>query len=99
MTDIALILANMNASYSVAQRLAWSQDRVASLFPVEVDSAANFDDETEEKLDAWLHRLNSLASMIQDSLFKSVGLLEQEGVAAMSNRDKTLLMERIGVVQ
>jgi uncharacterized protein YutE (UPF0331/DUF86 family) len=98
-TDVALILANMNASYSVAHRLAWSQERVANLFPVEVDSVANFDDETEEKLDAWLHRFNSLASMIQDSLFKSAGLLEQEDVAAMSNRDKTLLMERIGVVQ
>lgn len=99
MTDFALIRANVDAAYSIAQRLAWSQERVASLFPVDVGSIASFDDEAEEKIDAWLHRFNTLASMIQDSLFKSVGLLEEENVDKMSNKDKTLLMERLGVVQ
>lgn len=51
-----------------------------------------------EVMDAYLFRYGSLVSNIQDSIFKSIGELEQEPVSAMSDRDKANLMERLGAL-
>jgi len=49
-------------------------------------------------MDAYLFRYGLLVSNIQDSIFKTIGELEQESVSTMGNRDKTNLMERLGAL-
>jgi hypothetical protein len=51
-----------------------------------------------EMIDAYLFRYGSLASNLQDAVFKSIGEIEQEPVSTMSNRDRTVLMERVGAL-
>lgn len=37
--------------------------------------------------------------MIQEQLFRGIAFLEQEDISDKSNRDKTLLMEKLGAIQ
>lgn len=37
--------------------------------------------------------------MIQEQLFKGIAFLEQEDISDKSNRDKTLLMEKLGAIK
>ncbi len=86
------------SAHSIGKRLAWSHDRISPLFPLKSDGVSVLDNESEERLDAYLHRFNTLFSMIQDHLFKGIALLEMEDISNRSNRDKTNLMEKLGVI-
>jgi hypothetical protein len=37
--------------------------------------------------------------MIQDQLFRGIAYVEQEDISDKSNRDKTLLMEKLGAIK
>ena len=101
MSDAAKILfaESLAATRSVASRLAWSCSRVAPLFPVRPAAIPNFQAEDEERLDAYLHRFNTLFVMIQDHLFKGIATLEQEDIQGKSNKDKSNLMENFGAIE
>ena len=58
-----LLYSNIISAYSIAQRLAWSQQRLSGLFPMTAENLSTLDAESEERVDAWLHRFNSLASL------------------------------------
>ena len=96
-----IVYDNTVAAYSIGQRLAWSQNRVAALFPLAADDLHQLAPEQEERLDAWLHRFNGLAAMMQDALFKGIGMLEQEDMTDRypTNRDRANLMEKFGVIR
>jgi uncharacterized coiled-coil protein SlyX len=56
-------------------------------------------DEEEESIDALILRYAQCVSMIQDQLFRGIAFVEQEDLSDKSNRDKTLLMEKLGAIR
>ena len=84
----------------IADRLAFSvlKARVLDLESLDINSVKSLTDDEIEVIDAYIFRYGSLISNIQDSIFKTIGDLEEEPVNEMSNRDKTNLMERIGAL-
>jgi len=100
-TDLQKILkSKLGATASIANRLTYSIGRALDLklAPLDMEKLAHLSDADLEVMDAYLFRYGSLVSNIQDSLFKTIGELEQEAVSTMSNRDKTNLMERLGAL-
>ena len=100
-TDLIKILGSkLTATTSVADRLVYSIRRALDLklSPLSMKKLGLLSDSDMEVMDAYLFRYGSLVSNIQDSIFKSIGEIEQEPVSMMSNRDKTNLMERLGAL-
>lgn len=98
--SIEALKSKLEVTASVADRLVYSigRARKMGLAPLIMEKLAVLSDDDMEIMDAYLFRYGSLVSNIQDGIFKSIGEVEQEPVASMSNRDKTNLMERIGAL-
>ncbi|HET9112666.1 MAG TPA: hypothetical protein VFN66_02205 [Burkholderiales bacterium] len=96
----AILKSKLEVTASVADRLVYSINKAQrlGLVPLVMEKLKSISDDEMETMDAYLFRYGSLVSNIQDSIFKSIGDIEQESVKDMSNRDKTNLMERIGVL-
>jgi uncharacterized protein YutE (UPF0331/DUF86 family) len=56
-------------------------------------------DSQEESIDALILRYSQCVTMIQDQIFKGIAFLEQEDISDKSNRDKALLMEKLGAIR
>jgi hypothetical protein len=67
--------------------------------PLTISTLDGMTDEQEECLDALILRYSQCVSMMQDHLFRGIALIEQEDISDKSNRDKALLMEKIGAIQ
>ena len=59
---------------------------------------AGFGTEKLFAVDALFHRYTSLISVMQDRLFRSIAVVEQEDVDRISRRDLTELMEKLGAL-
>jgi hypothetical protein len=96
----AILKSKIEVTAAVADRLAFSVLKVSklNLNSLTIDRLTALSDDDMEVIDAYLFRYGSLISNIQDSVFKSIGDMEEEPVSTMSNRDKTNLMERIGAL-
>lgn len=81
------------------EKLRYSVEKNARLFPLDSEKLKNFGQEEEESLDAFILRYSQCVSIIQEQLFRGIALLEQENINDKSNRDKTLLMEKLGAIQ
>lgn len=71
----------------------------AGAFPLDLDRLAGLTDEQKESIDALILRYSQCVSMLQDQIFRGIAIAEQENLSDKSNRDKTLLMEKLGVIQ
>ncbi|MDR3368598.1 hypothetical protein [Rhodoferax sp.] len=71
----------------------------AALFPLTPALLAALSDEQQESVDALILRYSQCVSMMQDQLFRGIAYLEQEDISDKSNRDKTLLMEKLGAIK
>lgn len=89
----------MQACAQRISKLQQSLDKIQGLFPLTLQSAAALTDEEEESIDALILRYSQCVSMIQDQIFRGIAYLEQEDVSDKSNRDKALLMEKLGAIQ
>lgn len=69
------------------------------LFPLTPEKLSSLTDEQEESIDALILRYSQCVSIMQDQIFKGIAYLEQENISDKSNRDKTLLMEKLGVIK
>lgn len=81
------------------EKLRYSVDKNAYLFPLSSEKFKLLSQEEEESIDALILRYSQCVSMIQDQLFRGIAMLEQESISDKSNRDKTLLMEKLGAIQ
>jgi len=81
------------------EKLRQSVGKNQPLFPMSLQVAATLTDEQEESIDALILRYSQCVSMIQDQLFRGIAYIEQEDVSDKSNRDKALLMEKLGAIQ
>jgi hypothetical protein len=93
-----VLAENLGAVRATIERLRWLHGRLAGIFPLTAASVAALTPEQQTTCDAFLLRFQSLASAIQERVFKGLALAEDENVHALSNKDRALLMERLGAI-
>ncbi len=94
-----MLVANMLACAQRIDKLRLSVEKTKSLFPLTLERATTLTEDEEESVDALILRYSQCVSMIQDQLFRGIAYLEQEDISDKSNRDKALLMEKLGAIQ
>ena len=100
MTKEQIILqSSLEACRQRTEKLRYSIDKNESLFPITLAQLTAFTSEQEESVDALILRYSQCVTMIQEQLFRGIAFLEQEDISDKSNRDKTLLMEKLGAIQ
>jgi hypothetical protein len=97
--ELTILLSNYAACAQRIAKLAYSLNKNLALFPLTVESAKHLTGEQEESIDALILRYSQSVAMMQDHLFRGIAYVEQEDVSDKSNRDKTLLMEKLGAIQ
>lgn len=95
----SILRTNLEATWLVGKRLAYSCASISHLFPIQPGSIDQISDAEEEKLDALLFRFSSAFSMIQDHVFKSIAIVEGEDISESSRRDVANLMEKLGAIR
>jgi hypothetical protein len=94
-----ILLSNLEACRQRTEKLIYSMAKTAHLFPVTLEQLTAFSDDQEESIDAFILRYSQCVTMIQEQLFRGIAFLEQEDISDKSNRDKTLLMEKLGAIK
>jgi hypothetical protein len=94
-----LFQSNFAASQQRINKLTISLAKTQHLFPLTIPLMHGLSDEMEEAVDALILRYSQCVSMIQDQLFRGIALIEQEDLSDKSNRDKALLMEKLGAIK
>ena len=94
--ETRLLVQSLQACQQRVDKLVYSLGKNAEHLPATVETVAQWNEEQEESLDAFILRYSQCVTMIQEQLFKGIAYLEQEDISDKSNRDKTLLMEKLG---
>jgi hypothetical protein len=97
--EIDILHANIDACRQRIEKLAYSLDKNRAIFPLRPDAVLHLTDEQEESIDALILRYSQCVSMIQDQIFRGIAYAEQEDLTDKSNRDKALLMEKLGAIK
>ena len=93
-----ILLGNIDACKQRVEKLSYSLNKNRPLFPLTTKTVAQLSDEQEESIDALILRYSQIVSMIQDQVFRGIAYIEQEDISHKSNRDKVLLMEKLGAI-
>ncbi|QEP42417.1 hypothetical protein D5085_04240 [Ectothiorhodospiraceae bacterium BW-2] len=93
-----LLIEYYSACVKRGTKLKESLDKCYPLFPLNETTLLDLTTEQEEAFDALILRYSQLTAMVQDHLFRLIAIVEQEDVSQKSNRDKALLMEKLGVI-
>jgi len=94
-----ILLGNINACQQRIEKLTYSLNKNRNLFPLTTSSISHLSDEQEESIDALILRYSQIVAMIQDQIFRGIAYIEQEDLSNKSNRDKVLLMEKLGAIR
>lgn len=97
--ELALLRSNIAACAQRIDKLALSLHKTRMLFPLTLARVTTLSDDQEESIDALTLRYSQCVSMMQDQLFRGIAYAEQENLADKSNRDKALLMEKLGAIR
>ncbi len=94
-----VLLSNVDACSQRIGKLAYSLNKNRVLFPLSIETVSHLSDEQEESVDALILRYSQSVAMIQDQIFRGIAYAEQEDLSDKSNRDKVLLMEKLGAIR
>ncbi|WP_010324928.1 hypothetical protein [Marinobacterium stanieri] len=94
-----ILASNVLACEQRVSKLLYSVNKVRPFFPLLEAQLDALSDEQEESIDALILRYSQTVAMIQDHLFRGIAYVEQEDISDKSNRDKTLLMEKLGAIR
>ena len=97
--ELDMLRSNVEACRQRLAKLAYSVNKNRGLFPLEISTIKTLTDDQEESIDALILRYAQSVSMIQDQIFRGIAYAEQEDLSDKSNRDKVLLMERLGAIR
>lgn len=97
--ELKILLSNVDACGQRIEKLVYSLNKNRVLFPLSVEAAERLTDEQEESIDALILRYSQSVAMIQDQIFRGIAYAEQEDLSNKSNRDKVLLMEKLGAIR
>ncbi|OHC70904.1 MAG: hypothetical protein A3H93_19205 [Rhodocyclales bacterium RIFCSPLOWO2_02_FULL_63_24] len=98
-SELEILRANMAACGQRIQKLNYSLNKNRALFPVTREGIEKLTDDQEESIDALILRYSQCVAMIQDQIFRGIAYVEQEDISDKSNRDKSLLMEKLGAIK
>ena len=103
MKNLTSVLPILNSNVSaLAERiksLAYSVKKNNAILPITLENLGVISEEQKESIDAMILRYSQCVAMLQDQIFRGIALAEQEDLTNKSNRDKTLLMEKLGVIK
>ena len=94
-----ILSSNVAACSQRIEKLRYSITKNRPLFPLALETIGHLTDEQEESIDALILRYSQCVTMIQDQIFRGIAYVEQEDLSDKSNRDKTLLMEKLGAIR
>ena len=97
--ELDMLRSNVEACRQRLAKLAYSVKKNRGLFPLEIGTVKKLTDDQEESIDALILRYAQSVSMIQDHIFRGIAYAEQEDLSDKSNRDKVLLMEKLGAIR
>ncbi|MBD9362468.1 hypothetical protein [Methylomonas fluvii] len=97
--EARLLKENLSSCRERIESLKYSLNKNLPIFPLNLETLSRLSAEQKEAIDALILRYSQCVSMIQDQLFRSIALAEQEDIHAKSNRDKSLLMEKLGALK
>jgi len=98
-SELEILRANIAACGQRIQKLGYSLNKSRMLFPMTRKNIENLTDDQEESIDALILRYSQCVTMIQDQIFRGIAYVEQEDISDKSNRDKSLLMEKLGAIK
>ena len=98
-SELDILRASLAACGQRIQKLAYSLNKNRAIFPLTLARVKTLTDDQEESIDAFILRYSQCVTMIQEQLFRGIAFLEQEDISDKSNRDKTLLMEKLGAIK
>lgn len=93
-----LLIQSLQSCRQRMDKLKYSLRKNAEQFPLTAASVQRWTEDQEESMDALILRYSQCVTMVQEQLFKGIAYLEQEDISDKSNRDKTLLMEKLGAI-
>ncbi len=94
-----LLQKSFSACMVRVENLLYSTRKTSDLFPLNLAALSGISETEKESLDAFVFRYSQCVAMMQDQIFKGIALAEQEDLSDKSNRDKTLLMEKLGAIK
>lgn len=94
-----MLLNSLEACRQRIEKLRYSIAKTAVLFPIDPQALQLLTEAQEESVDALIWRYSQCVTMMQEQLFRGIAYLEQEDISDKSNRDKTLLMEKLGAIR
>lgn len=94
-----MLASTLAACQQRIEKLSYSLQKNAPLFPLTLAQLATLTEAQEESIDALILRYSQCVSMMQDQLFRGIAHAEQEDISDKSNRDKALLMEKLGAIK
>lgn len=94
-----MLLNSLEACRQRIEKLRYSIAKSSALFPLDHQTLQLLTETQEESVDALILRYSQCVSMMQEQLFRGIAFLEQEDISDKSNRDKTLLMEKLGAIR
>jgi hypothetical protein len=97
--EFELLQTSWLACSQRVDKLKYSLSKNQTLFPLALESLQLITDSQEESIDALILRYSQCVTMIQDQIFKGIAYLEHEDISDKSNRDKALLMEKLGAIR
>ena len=98
-SELLMLKKNFSACSERLGSLIFSMEKMAYLFPLSLGTLDDITNEQKESIDAYIFRYTQSVSMMQDHIFKSIAIAEQEDLSDKSNRDKSLLMEKLGAIE
>jgi len=98
-SELLMLKKNFSACSERLGSLIFSMEKMAYLFPLSLDRLGDITEEQKESIDAYIFRYTQCVSMMQDHIFKGIAIAEQEDLSDKSNRDKSLLMEKLGAIE
>lgn len=97
--DALLLRKNISGCAERIRSLGYSLQKTRALFPLSIGALDGMTEDQKESIDAMILRYSQCVSMIQEQIFRGIALVEQEDLSGKSNRDKSLLMEKLGAIQ
>ena len=97
--EAQMLQASWQACCQRMDKLKYSLSKNQALFPLTLEALKLLSDDQEESIDALILRYSQCVTMIQEQIFKGIAYLEQEDISDKSNRDKALLMEKLGAIR
>ncbi len=97
--ELEILLGNLSACGQRISKLSYSLNKNKDLLPLTAEKVTALDDDQEESIDALILRYSQSVAMIQDQIFRGIAYIEQENLSDKTNRDKALLMEKIGAIR